>query len=377
MIFGVVAFTSQPVSAQFNSNRINTNPQCDKTKLSPIKCGYYEEGYQDGEADAKSNRDNDYKRYRSKFDSQYDSFYQSGYEEGYRSVRPYSRWSNQQRDAYDVGYRFGEDDRNRRISRLPARYEGRYERFYTEYYQKGYFDGYDNRPKQYDTPIGTNGNPPTLPFPGGGTNNRRGTATGTLTWNGKVDNRVQIILQGDEVKTQIIAGRLSGVYNNLQGVLPRRNATVSVSKLDGRGDVRVLQQPNRSNNFTAIIEVFDLKSSDDNYNLRITWQASQAQETYSPGKLTWRGRVDQTVNIRISGDYVESVDQTGSGLANVRYDLDGYLAVRVGNVRVDKRNGRGTVSVIEQPSRQNDYTAVIQIFDPKGGDDDYEIEVVW
>ncbi len=373
MILGVVGFVSQTVSAQFNSTVRNNFPQCDKARLSPIKCGYFEEGFQDGAEDAKSNRDNDHKRYRSKYENQYESFYRSGYEDGYRSVRPYQNWTNDQKDAYDVGYRYGEDDRNRRISRLPARYEGRYERIYEAFYQKGYYDGYDNRPRQYDTPVGNN---PTNPFPNRG-NNRRGTATGTLTWNGRVDNRVQIVLQGDDVQTKQLAGRLSNVYHNLQGVLPRRNATVSVIKLDGRGDVRIMQQPNRNNNYTAIIEIYDDKRSDDNYNLQIRWQASNVQESYSPGRLTWRGKVDATVDIIISGDYAEAVDRTGSGLTVLRSDLSGYLAARNGTVRVNKKDGRGTVNVIEQPSIQNDYTAVIRIFDPRGGDDEYEIEVVW
>ncbi len=380
MILGVVGFVSQTVSAQFDSIRRNTNrvdsfPQCDKANLSPIKCGFYEEGYQDGAEDAKNNRDSDHRRYRSKFDNQYESFYRSGYDEGYNSVRPTSRWTNQQRDAYDQGYGFGDNDRNRRISRLPGRYEGRYDRALETYYQKGYFDGYDNKPKQYDTPMG---NIPTTPFPNPGNNRNRGTATGTLTWNGRVDNRVNIVLQGEEVKTNIVAGRLSGVYHNLQGVLPRRNATLSVIKLDGRGTVRVIQQPTRDNNYTAMIEVYDAEKSDDNYNLQIRWQSSNVQETYSSGKVNWSGRVDATVDIKISGDYVESVDQTGSGLTVIRENLEGYLAARNGTfVRVNKKNGRGTVTIIEQPNSQNDYTAVVRIFDPQGGDGEYDIEITW
>ena len=44
---------------------------------------------------------------------------------------------------------------------------------------------------------------------------------------------------------------------------------------------------------------------------------------------------------------------------------------------VNKRNGRGQVSVIDQPNQSNNYTAIIKIDDDKGGADDYEIEVEW
>ncbi len=374
---------SQTVSAQFRTvTRANVRPQCDKVRLSPIKCGYFEEGYVDGASDAKSNRDNDYKRYRKKYEKQYESFYRNGYDDGFRSVKPYSRWDNRQRDAYDQGYEYGDDDRDRNISRLPARYEGRYERAYETYYRRGYGDGYDRKAKQYNTPIGGRGTtrtlPRTLPFPRRGTNRRRGTATGTLTWNGRVDNRVQVVLRGNDVQTRAAAGRnASGVYHNLQGVLPRRAATISVRKLDGRGTARVVQQPSRANNYTAIVEIADPKRRSDNYNLQINWQASNVQEAYSSGKLTWRGRVDGTVDIRISGDFVEAADNTGGGLRIIESNLEGYLAGRNGSLRVRKRDGRGTVSIVEQPSKHNDYTAVIRIFDPKGGDDEYKIEVTW
>lgn len=379
-MFGVMMFVSQTVSAQFNaSKRAVTPPQCNRDQLSPIRCGYFQEGYLDGANDARSNRDNDYKRYKNKYENQYESFYRTGYDEGYGSVKPYSRWTNKQKDAYDRGYNFGDDDRDRGISRLPARYEGRYDRSYELYYRRGYVNGYDRKPKQYDVPLGTTRNPGRrLPFPNRRTNRKRGTTTGTLTWNGRVDNRVQIVLRGDDVQTKTVAGRNpSGVFHNLRGVLPRSNGTLSVRKLDGRGTARVVQQPNRSNNYTGIVEVADPKRKTDNYNLQITWQSSNVQEAYSSGKLTWRGRVDQTVNIRISGDFVESIKVQGNPLTGVDYDLQGYLAGRNGSVRVRKRDGRGTVTILEQPSRQNDYTAVIQIFDPKGGDDKYEIEVDW
>jgi hypothetical protein len=46
-------------------------------------------------------------------------------------------------------------------------------------------------------------------------------------------------------------------------------------------------------------------------------------------------------------------------------------------VFVSKREGRGQVGVIQQPSRWNGYTAVIAINDESGGADNYEIEVAW
>ena len=351
--------------------------QCDRGNLSQIQCGYYNEGYEDGVKDAQGNRGNDYKRYRNKLDSRlYERFYMQGYEAGFLSISPTGgRWNSAQRDAYDRGYRFGDDDRRNQISRLPARYEGRYDRAYEQYFQQGYFDGFDNRGKQYDSPIGGIQNPYPTPFPSPGQG--RGTATGTISWSGRVDNRVNIVIRGSEVTNQPVAGTFRTGFQNMNGVLPRRNSTVSVSKTEGRGTAFVTQQPNRSNNYTAIVQVSDPRGGDDEYRLDIRWQASNVEENYSSGRVTWRGRVDQKANIIISGADVESIDDSNTGLSNVNFNINGYLAARPGTVSVRKRNGRGSVTVLQQPNPENDYTAIVQIFDPAGSSDDYEVEITW
>ena len=46
-------------------------------------------------------------------------------------------------------------------------------------------------------------------------------------------------------------------------------------------------------------------------------------------------------------------------------------------VEVTKKKGRGEGRVIEQPSRDNDYTAVVQILDDASGAKEYELEIFW
>lgn len=300
LLLGIFAFSSVSISAQ-----------CDTGRLSPIQCGYFNEGYQDGVSDAQTNRDSNYRRYNNKLDSRlYERYYIQGYDAGFVSVR-------QPQNPYPI---------------------------------------------------------PNNPRPG------RGTSTGTIDWSGRVDNRVNIVIRGNEIRNEQIAGSFSQGYQNMNGVLPRRNTTVSVSKLAGRGTATVIQQPDRNNNFTAIVQIFDLPKSDDDYRLQIRWQTpnwNNADEQYSSGRVVWRGRVDQRANIIISGSDVQSIDDSNSGLNSVNFNINGYLAARNGNVSVRKRGGRGSVTVLQQPSATNDYEAVIQIFDPNRGDDEYEIEITW
>ncbi len=356
--------------------------QCNRSTSTPIQCGYYEEGYQDGVSDAQNNRNNDYKRYRAKLDgSRYENFYKQGYDAGYVSLKPYQRWDKDQKDNYDDGFRDGENDKRRGISRLPERYEGQYNKSYEVFYRQGYFDGYDGKTRQYDMPIGgiptypTNPTNPTYPANPTGI----GTATGTINWSGRVDDRVNIVIQGSDVKTQLVSGN-NGQPNEqlMNGVLPRRASIVTVNKTDGRGTAFVIQQPSRENKYTAIVQVFDSKRGADEYRLQISWQSTALiEEPYQAGRVTWRGKVDQTANIIISGNDVQTQNISGTGVSSVKYQISGYLAFRPGTVSLKKNKGRGTVSILQQPSAENDYVAIIQVFDADGGYGEYEFDVTW
>ena len=350
---------------------VAVSAQCNPSSEGHIRCGYYNEGYDDGVSDARSNRSEQYTRYRNKYERQYENNYRSGYEAGFASVRPSGpRWTSSQRSAYDSGYNIGQSDRRQgNTNRGAERAGGGFDFAIAQYFQQGYIDGYANRPRTYDVVI----NPgPTYPPSGGGAN-------GTATWAGRVDARANIVIRGNDMRAQDMTG--SGLQvreQNMYGVLPRRVAAVSVQKREGRGDVRVIQQPNRSNNFTAIIQIDDPRGGADDYRLDISWTGGViVEEPYQRGGVVWRGRVDQTVNIIINGNDVESRDMSGTGLSNVRFDINGYLANRPGSVTARKRNGRGTVTIIQQPSRSNDYTAIVQVFDPGGGADNYEVEIDW
>lgn len=280
------------------------------------------------------------------------------------------RLSQIQCGYYNEGYQDGENDARTNRDSDYRRYNNKLDsRLYERYYIQGYDAGFVGV-RQPQNPYPN----PNNPRPG------RGTSTGTIDWSGRVDNRVNIVIRGGEITNEQLAGSFSAGYQNMNGVLPRRNATVSVSKLAGRGTATVIQQPDRSNDFTAIVQVSDPPRSDDDYRLQIRWQTqnrNDADEQYSSGRVVWRGRVDQRANIVISGSDVQSIDDSNSGLNNVDFTINGYLASRNGNVSVRKRVGRGSVTILQQPNANNDYQAVVQIFDPNRGDDEYEVEITW
>jgi len=371
----LIVMTSILLGVGFGS--IAAVAQCDRTTQSPIRCGYYDEGYQDGLADANSSRRSDYRRYRTKFETQYESFYRTGYEAGFDSVRPVggtTRWTGVQRNAYDAGYDQGQNDRRRGAAGRPdAVAESRYDASIGLYYQQGYDDGFSNRPRRYDVAIGGTTYPPT---PGYGA---------SASWSGRVDGQANIIIRGGDIRTEDASGTgLQIGSQTMNGSLPRRPTTITARKTSGRGDVRVIQQPSRSNDYTAIVQIDDTRAGAGDYNVEISWSGSvgggggnTTQEPYRSGSVRWRGRVDQTATITISGNDVQSADTAGTGLWSVTQDITGYLAHRTGSVSVRKLSGRGNVTILQQPSWDNDFMAVIQVDDPGSGSDNYEIDINW
>lgn len=97
----------------------------------------------------------------------------------------------------------------------------------------------------------------------------------------------------------------------------------------------------------------------------------------SQGSLTWSGRVDDEIYLEIRGRRVNERRISGQPTYNVNYNFTSPLPRSSVNVEVRRLRGRGNVDVVEQPSQQNNFTAVIRIRDGSGGADNYEIEVNW
>lgn len=95
------------------------------------------------------------------------------------------------------------------------------------------------------------------------------------------------------------------------------------------------------------------------------------------GRVSWRGTVDDRVQLAIRGKSIEV--RTISGAPNRDGVANFTTAVPDGEVEVGvtKISGRGTVEVLQQPSRANDYTAVIEIYDAGSGAKEYRLDIFW
>ena len=96
---------------------------------------------------------------------------------------------------------------------------------------------------------------------------------GVLRWSGLVDDVAEIRIQGRRVDMITRSGApLQNVNSDINGAgLPRRDVRVDVDQRSGRGSVYVVQQPNASNGFTAIIRLEDRRSGAAFYDFNARW----------------------------------------------------------------------------------------------------------
>lgn len=103
----------------------------------------------------------------------------------------------------------------------------------------------------------------------------------------------------------------------------------------------------------------------------------QYPDTGRGGRMTWRGRVDDDVRIRIRGGSADVETIGGTAYSDGQPNFYNSLPPRRVTVRLTMKRGRGDIFIEQQPSRENDFTAIVRIKDPKGGASDYEFELQW
>ncbi len=95
------------------------------------------------------------------------------------------------------------------------------------------------------------------------------------------------------------------------------------------------------------------------------------------GRMTWRGRVDDDVRIRIRGGSADVETIGGTEYNDGQPNFFNSLPNRRVTVRLTQKRGRGEIFIEQQPSRENDFTAIVRIRDPRGGASEYEFELQW
>ena len=240
-----------------------------------------------------------------------------------------------------------------------------------------------------------------------------------FVWEGRVDREIQLVVRDDRLDVRPLGSRESARGSSrLFSALPRRDGYLRLERLDGRGAVDVLEQPSARNGYTAVVRLIDPRSGAGNYRVAAYWEPVQRggdgrygrddrydgryerkrdrdgrydsrgddrgddrdyRRRSTTGAMHWSGDVDALAQIQLRDQRVTTTTLRGQGTRNVWTRVDGASLADVDGARlsVSIREGRGTVTVVQQPSAANGYTAVVRVDDPAAGFGRYDFDLTW
>lgn len=96
---------------------------------------------------------------------------------------------------------------------------------------------------------------------------------GSVTWSGDVDDTAIVTVHQSSVRTQVLRGKSSGNVNaQFLGRLPSRPVRLLLLQRRGRGQIRIVEQPNAGNNFTGRVRIHDPQAGSGFYSFVLSWR---------------------------------------------------------------------------------------------------------
>jgi hypothetical protein len=89
----------------------------------------------------------------------------------------------------------------------------------------------------------------------------------------QVDNEVEVAVRGDFVAVRTLSGRdATDAGSECNVPLPNRDVVgFNFQVIDRRGDIRLVEEPSRRNDFAAIVSIRDPESGFGRYHFRLSW----------------------------------------------------------------------------------------------------------
>ena len=249
-------------------------------------------------------------------------------------------------------------------------------------------------------------------------------------WEGVVDGKVEITVRGGGMDTREVSGpAVSALKYRVYDPLPARSQQVRVQMQQGRGSVRISQQPDQGNNFTTTIAIDDSQKGSSMYAFQLFWDVtgppantttssspggrrytiiddrapqqqqgglikspstipqgasqstqvggSQNSNTAGDQYLRWTGAVDDEAIIECRQRDCYPQAQRGAKVVRDRVEYTRPLPAQDLNVNLTDMQGRGEIRLVEGPSSRNNYTTRVKIRDTQGGAGDYAFVLRW
>lgn len=208
-------------------------------------------------------------------------------------------------------------------------------------------------------------------------------STARFRWTGVVDGTTIIKVTRRQVEYSYDGGQpVQNERFEFTDELPRTGIQVRLNILEGRGELKLIQEPRSDNNYVAAVEIRDKDRGASPYAFELIWdKPSEANYSHVPGIsfFDWKGRVDGQSVIRIRGNKVQIENLSGQGVSETEYRFSNEqgIAAQSQQFSLTGTSGRGEILLLEQPELKNNYTAAVSINDPKGGASEYSFRLTW
>ncbi len=158
----------------------------------------------------------------------------------------------------------------------------------------------------------------------------------------QVDDRVEVALRGDLISIRTLSGRdARDDGSECNAPLPNRDMQgFNFLVVDSRGDIRLLAEPSRRNDFAAIVAIRDSAGGEGRYHFRISWAMSGSDYGRSPGLDRPGPRRDDPFDRPRAGEgfsWNNTVSFKGDGRGTA--SLSGFGEMRLGQVSVEIDRG--------------------------------------
>jgi hypothetical protein len=208
--------------------------------------------------------------------------------------------------------------------------------------------------------------------------------TDQVAWKGRVDEAAVISCRELSCVSSVEQGApVADEHFKFSRPLPDRDADVRLEHPEGRGEVRLIEQPRQRNNYTARISIHDPQGGAGEYSFTLVWNRLTLKESGPIPDPTgrgflWSGTVDGRVRVTLQGGASFSEVLEGAPIAGEHGEMLRPLPARADlTPAIQKLHGRGRVSLVESPSEKNNYRLVFEIDDADPGADYYEVELDW
>jgi hypothetical protein len=213
--------------------------------------------------------------------------------------------------------------------------------------------------------------------------------TDRVAWKGRVNESAVISCHKQSCVSSVEQGApVADEHFKFSRPLPDSDTDVRLEDPEGRGEVRLIEQPRQRNNYTARVSIHDPQGGSGEYSFALVWNRQRSQKGASKESgpipdpagrgFLWSGTVDGRVRITLKGGASFSEVLEGAPISAEHAETLRPLPARADlTPAIQKLRGRGRVSIVESPTEKNNYRLVFEIDDPEPGSDYYEVELGW